>query len=119
LQAKAIDFAWCRLFYLYGEGEDARRLVPYLHQQLSNGVPALLSSGNQIRDFIDVTKAAQMIVDIALSDSMGPKNICTGKATTVREMAESIAEQYGRVDLLEFGARQDNLFDPPVIVGIY
>jgi nucleoside-diphosphate-sugar epimerase len=116
-EGQAIDFAWCRLFYLYGEGEDARRLVPYLHQQLNNGHPALLSSGNQIRDFIDVTRAAQMIVDIVLGDSTGPKNICTGKATSVREMAESIAQQYGRVHLLEFGARQDNLFDPPMIVG--
>src|SRR5262249_10932532 len=34
-----ISFAWCRLFYLYGEGEDVRRLVPYLHARLRAGEP--------------------------------------------------------------------------------
>ena len=30
LSQQGVEFAWCRLFYLYGEGEDPRRLVPYL-----------------------------------------------------------------------------------------
>jgi nucleoside-diphosphate-sugar epimerase len=30
LPERGIEFAWCRLFYLFGEGEDARRLVPLL-----------------------------------------------------------------------------------------
>ena len=33
LPQQGVEFAWCRLFYLYGEGEDARRLVPYLRAQ--------------------------------------------------------------------------------------
>jgi dTDP-6-deoxy-L-talose 4-dehydrogenase (NAD+) len=28
LPAAGVEFVWCRLFYLYGEGEDPRRLVP-------------------------------------------------------------------------------------------
>lgn len=28
LDTEDVSFAWCRLFYLYGEGEDERRLVP-------------------------------------------------------------------------------------------
>ena len=34
LPARDVEFVWCRLFYLYGEGEDERRLVPYLHARL-------------------------------------------------------------------------------------
>ena len=34
-----LGFAWCRLFYLYGEGEDSRRLVPYLRARLEAGEP--------------------------------------------------------------------------------
>jgi nucleoside-diphosphate-sugar epimerase len=37
-QAQA-SFAWCRLFYLYGEAEDARRLVPYVRERLAAGQP--------------------------------------------------------------------------------
>ena len=31
-----VEFAWCRLFYLYGEGENIQRLVPYLRAKLAN-----------------------------------------------------------------------------------
>ena len=118
LPAAGVEFAWCRLFYLYGEGEDSRRLVPYLRQQLSKGEPAELTSGCQIRDFLDVEDAGRMITDVALGDQKGPINICSGIPITVRQMAEQIADEYGRRDLLQFGARPDNLFDPPCVVGI-
>ena len=114
----SVEFAWCRLFYLYGEGEDPRRLVPYLRQRLSEGKPAEMTSGRQIRDFLDVRDAAAMIADIALGDQQGPINICSGIPITVRQLAEQIADEYGRRDLLHFGARADNLFDPPCVVGV-
>ena len=118
LPPAGIEFAWCRLFYLYGEGEDSRRLVPYLHQQLSQGEPVALTSGRQIRDFLDVQQAGALIADVAVSDHQGPVNICSGVPITVRQLAEQIADQYGRRDLLKFGARPDNLFDPPCVVGV-
>ena len=111
------EFAWCRLFYLYGEGEDERRLVPYLRARLSHGEPAELTSGSQVRDFLDVRRAGQMIADTALGGEQGAVNICSGVAITVRELAEQIADEYGRRDLLRFGARPDNVFDPPRVVG--
>lgn len=37
LDAQALSFAWCRVFYLYGEGESERRLVPYIRRQLEVG----------------------------------------------------------------------------------
>ena len=37
---------------------------------------------------------------------------------TVRELAERIADEFGRRDLLRFGARPDNPVDPPCVVGI-
>jgi nucleoside-diphosphate-sugar epimerase len=59
LEQQSIDFSWCRIFYLYGEGEDERRLVPYIRSRVKNGQVAELSSGNQIRDFLDVTIAGK------------------------------------------------------------
>ncbi len=112
------EFAWCRLFYLYGEGEDQRRLVPYLRAQLAAGRPAELASGNQIRDYLDVRQAAQMIVDTALGGEQGAINICSGVPITIRELAEQIADEYGRRDLLKFGACPDPVFDPPCVVGV-
>jgi dTDP-6-deoxy-L-talose 4-dehydrogenase (NAD+) len=118
LESERVSFAWCRLFYLYGQGEDELRLVPYIRKQLEAGQEALLTSGGQIRDFVDVEEAGRMIADVALGHSEGAVNICSGTPVTVRELAESIADEYGRRDLLRFGARPDNPFDPPKVVGV-
>ena len=118
LPQQGVEFAWCRLFYLHGEGEDARRLVPYLRVKLTAGESAKLTSGRQIRDFLDVREAGQMIAETALGHQQGPVNICSGNPITVRQLAERIADEYGRRDLLAFGERPDNLIDPPCVVGV-
>lgn len=118
LPQNGVQFAWARLFYLYGEHEDGRRLVPYLRARLAAGEAAELTSGEQIRDFLDVRAAGQMIAELALGERQGPVNICSGTAISVRQLAERIADEYGRRDLLRFGARPDNAVDPPRVVGI-
>jgi nucleoside-diphosphate-sugar epimerase len=92
--------------------------VPYLRAQLKAGERAELSSGTQIRDFLDVREAGRMIAETALGRVQGPVNICSAQPVTVRQLAERIADEYGRRDLLRFGARPDNLVDPPVVVGV-
>lgn len=118
LPAQGIEFLWCRLFYLYGDREDPRRLVPYIRSKLAAGEPAELGSGDQIRDFTDVAVAGEMIADEAMGERQGAANICSGVPITVREIAEKIADEYGRRDLLHFGVRPDNEIDPPCVVGI-
>lgn len=118
LPAQSIEFAWCRLFYLYGEGEDERRLVPYLHSRLVAGQLAELTSGSQVRDFLDVKDAGQMIADTTLGGRCGAVNICSGIPITVRELAEKIADEYAGRHLLHFGARPDNLIDPSFVLGV-
>lgn len=115
--ATEVSFAWARPFYLFGAGEDPRRLFPYVHQQLAAGRPAELTKGTQVRDYLDVAEAGRMICDLATGAVHGPVNICSGVPVTVRAMAERIADQYGRRDLLRFGARSENVTDPPFVVG--
>jgi len=118
LPEEHIEFVWCRLFYLYGEGEDERRLAPYIRSRLSAGQTANLTEGSQVRDYLDVREAGKMVVEVALGNIRGPVNICSGIAVSVREFAESIADEYGRRDLLRFGVRTSDSFDPPRIVGV-
>jgi nucleoside-diphosphate-sugar epimerase len=114
----SVEFLWCRLFYLFGEAEDHRRLVPYLRSRLAAGQVAELTRGTQIRDFLDVAEAGRRIAKAALGNRQGALNICSGVPITVRQLAEQIADEYGRRDLLAFGARPDNLCDPPCVVGV-
>jgi dTDP-6-deoxy-L-talose 4-dehydrogenase (NAD+) len=117
LPVQRVQFIWCRLFYLYGEGEAEGRLVPYLRQRLAAGEAAELTSGTQIRDYLDVREAGRLIAQVAMSAEQGAANICSGVSMTVRQLAEQIADEYGRRDLLKFGARPDNLVDPPCVLG--
>jgi len=118
LPVQGMEFGWCRLFYLYGEGEDTRRLVPYLREQLQKGEPAKLTSGKQVRDFMDVRSAGHSIAKAAVGNIEGAINICSGEPISIRQLAEKIADEYDRRDLLHFGAREDNVVDPPRVVGV-
>lgn len=112
-----LSFAWCRLFYLHGEGEDQRRLVPYIERRLKAGQEVLLTEGNQVRDFLDVKVAARIICQVTLSDQVGVINVCSGLGISVRQFATILADKIERRDLLRFGARAENAFDPPYVVG--
>jgi len=117
-QNNSVDFSWCRLFYLYGDGEDERRFIPYLKKQLSEGNDVKLTEGTQVRDFMDVSEVGERIANVVSGQQVGAINICSGKPITIRAMAEKIADDYGRRDLLKFGARPKNLLDPPVVLGV-
>ena len=114
----SMGFAWSRLFYLQGAGEDPRRLVPYIHAQLAAGALVELTSGIQLRDFLDVAEAGRQIAEVTLHGLTGPLNICSGQAVTVAELALSIATRYGRPDLVRLGARPDRADDPHYVVGL-
>jgi dTDP-6-deoxy-L-talose 4-dehydrogenase (NAD+) len=113
-----ISFTWCRLFYLFGDQEDSRRFIAYLNYKLSAGEVVELTSGNQIRDFMDVAIAARQIVELSRDDYSGAANICSGEPISIKELAIRIAKIHGKEELLKFGARPDNLFEPRSVVGI-
>lgn len=111
-------FSWCRLFYLFGENEYPSRLVPYIRDQLSRGEVARLSAGTQLRDFLDVRQAGEMIAGVIETGQLGAINICSGQAVSIRQLAESIADEYGRRDLLQFGTADIHPSDPVAVVGV-
>ncbi len=92
--------------------------MAYIKSKIEAGETVELTSGSQIRDFLDVAIAGQMIAEVTHSDQSGALNICSGAPVTVRQMAEKVADDYGRRDLLRFGARPSNKKEPSVIVGI-
>lgn len=118
LQLHGTTFAWCRVFHLFGEGEHRQRLIPTLHRRLRKGLTVKLTSGEQVRDFMNVQNAAKIISKIALKKKEGVFNICSGKPLKIKRLAKSIAKKYNRLNLLRFGKRKKLLFDPKFIVGI-
>lgn len=117
-EATDVQFSWCRLFYLFGEGENDKRLYPYLHRCLAAGKPATLGAGTQLRDYLDVAVAGAAIADVVDTGQVGAINVCSGRPVSIRAFAESIADRYGRRDLLEFGVHQPHPRDPAAVVGV-
>ena len=115
---RSIGFLWCRLFYLYGKGEDKRRLVPYIHNQIKNGKRVELTNKHYIRDYLEASMAAKMIVKVALGKKIGAVNICSGIPVTIEAFAKKIADEYKRRDLLNFGSKSFKSNDPPCVVGV-
>ena len=117
-KTESIEFAWCRLFYLYGENEDERRLIPYLKNKLASKQKVNLSFGEHVRDYLDVVEAGRLIQEVSVGEIQGAVNICSGIPVTIRQIAEKIADEYGCRELLNFETYANKLEDPPFIVGV-
>ncbi len=111
------QFTWARLFYLYGAHEIPTRLVPSLAKRLAAGEVAPLSSGNVVRDFMDVRDAGAALAALTTSKVAGPINIASGVGISVAEVARYLGRISGRSDLLRFGELPDREGEPRKIVA--
>jgi len=117
LPNQKIEFAWCRLFYLYGESEKSGRLGSYIREQLTKNEKAIVKGATLVRDFMNVEEAGDAIARIAIGHKNGQFNICSGIPLTVKSFAESIADDLGKRSLLEFQSIPDGK-ETPCIVGV-
>jgi nucleoside-diphosphate-sugar epimerase len=112
---RGVEFAWARLFYLYGPFEDRRRLVPSVIDALLQGQPVEVTRGTQVRDFLHVADVGRALAAVALGDLTGVVNVGSGQPVTVREVVSTIETLLGRGGLVRFGARPENPTDPPIV----
>jgi nucleoside-diphosphate-sugar epimerase len=108
-------WAWARVFLLYGPGEDRRRLVPAAITSLLAGERFPCTTGRQLRDYLHVTDVAAALALLARSRTGGIFDIAGGEPTAVAELLMRIGAIIGRTDLLGFGERAANLWDPPAL----
>jgi nucleoside-diphosphate-sugar epimerase len=110
-------FVWARLFFLYGPGEGRKRLIPAVARSLAALRAAKCTSGDAVRDFMDVRDAGEALAAVALSDLAGPINIATGTGTRIADVAQKLGTISGRPDLVQLGALPDRSHEPPRIVA--
>jgi nucleoside-diphosphate-sugar epimerase len=115
--ATSLSGAWGRMFFLYGPNENPRRLVPSVILSLLKGEPALSSHGQQLRDYMHVSDAAEGMTALLDSEARGAYNIASGKATSIASIVESLGDLTGRADLLRIGAIAARSNDSPLVVG--
>ena len=114
---RGISFAWARIFFLYGPGEQPDRLVPSIARRLARGEPAPSSRGLAVRDFLDVRDAGRALAALAASSAQGAFNVASGQAISIADIVRRLGELAGRPDLVRVGALADRPDEPPRIVA--
>jgi nucleoside-diphosphate-sugar epimerase len=120
LAARAgVSFAWARFFLIFGFGEDARRLIPAMIRGLLTQQEVALSSGRQIRDFMDTRDVADALAAfVSAEDVTGPVNMASGRALSLRDLGQILARIVERPEeLLKFGALPDREGEPASMVA--
>lgn len=112
---KRIGYAWARLFWLFGPGEQPGRLVPATIRSLLGGSVMLCRSPAAVRDFLYVRDAASALVALLEAEVGGAVNVCSGVGTTNHDLVLEIAASLGTRDLIEFVRGVQD--EPPVLVG--
>jgi dTDP-6-deoxy-L-talose 4-dehydrogenase (NAD+) len=115
--AANIHFAWARLFYLYGLGEDSRRLIPALVEALQHGKTFDATLGEQVRDYLHVADVASALIILARQSASGVYNIASGIPITIRQLMETVGQLAGHPELIRFGALAYRAWEPMFICG--
>lgn len=104
-QALPFNLKWIRLFYLYGGGQNPKSLLAQLDQALANGEKVFdMSPGDQLRDYLPVERAAELIAKICLNaDFDGIVNCCSGEPVAVKALVEQRLSQLGGKIKLNLG----------------
>ena len=111
------SYTWGRIFFSYGPGEPATRLIPSVIRALLRGEFADCTAGSQIRDFLEVSDVADALVGALDSDVNGPVNIASGEPVALRDLINMVGEKIGRPELVRLGARAMPPGEPQVLLA--
>ena len=89
-QKKDFNLTWLRIFYLFGDGQKENSLWAQLNMKVKNNEKFFpMTSGEQIRDFLDIKIASQYISDLSLSKKeFGIINICSNQPISIKNLVE-------------------------------
>lgn len=98
---------WLRPFIVYGPGQVGEMALPYALRQARRGLPADLSGGDQLRDFVYVADVVDAVLRALRVDAPGCHefNIGTGEGARLRDVLEYMADLCGARHLFRFGVR--------------
>jgi nucleoside-diphosphate-sugar epimerase len=117
LGQEQVDHGSGRIFFTFGPGEPATRLVPSVIRSLLAGRRPHLADGAKRRDFLYVDDVASALVALVEKPVLGAVNIGSGQAPTIREVAVAISRILEREDLVDCEAPTGRSDTPDVLVA--
>jgi len=113
------QLSWCRLFYMYGDGQPASSLYTQLQAAAQRGDASFrMSGGEQLRDFLPVTAVAEYLAELGTRPGgAGVVNVCSGRPAAVRSLVEGWLLQRGWSMALELGHYPYPTYEPMAFWG--
>jgi nucleoside-diphosphate-sugar epimerase len=116
-QQEGVSLAWGRVFFCFGPGEAAGRLVPSVARALLRGQEAAVTRGDQIRDYLAVDELAAAFAALLDSSVEGAVNLASGEPIALHDLVAMVGEAAGRPDLIRYGALAARPGEPAEIVA--
>lgn len=117
-KGSGLEWAWGRLYFPFGHGEFANRLLPSVINSLLSNQPVLCSHGRQYRDFMPVEEAASAFFHLACKTSVqGEFNISSGHPVSISDLIEHCVKYLNPEIVPEYGAIAVPENDPPLLIG--
>lgn len=113
-QNSSFLFQWVRLFYMYGQGQHPKSIIPQLDTAIKNGDAFFnMSGGEQTRDYLPVQQVAEYICKIALQDRVtGIINCCSGNPISVKHLVEKYIISKGASIQMNLGYYPYTSYEP-------
>jgi nucleoside-diphosphate-sugar epimerase len=116
-KAHQTQFAWGRIFFPYGKGEDSRRLIPSLIDVFQGKRPPFGVNANAYRDFLHVQDVANGFLRLLLSDARGNYNIASGQPTQIAAVVRSMAHAYHGDPRIVLDLSTERPGEPEILFG--
>ena len=99
-----MDFAWLRLFSVYGPGDNPNWLIPSTAAALVNGIAPKCTLGTQNWDYLHIDDVATGILAAAVTDdATGVFNLSSSVPVNVRDIVERLRDLAAPGLQLKFG----------------
>lgn len=120
-RVEGLPLVTVRPFSVYGPGEDLRKFVPYVISSAIRREPAVLTTGDQVRDYVFVEDLVDAIARALARGAPGRTyNLGGGPqyAARVRDVAELVMQLCDVPrELLRYGAANRNRTESPMLVA--
>ncbi len=110
----SFSLKWLRLFYIYGEGQNSKSIIPQLQKSLRNKEEVFnMSLGEQIRDYLPVQTLVKDIVTFAIQIKYeGIINCSSNQPITIKQLVLNYLIKENKTIKINFGFYPYNDYEP-------
>jgi nucleoside-diphosphate-sugar epimerase len=111
---------WMRLFYMYGEGQSSKSLLPQLDMAIDENRQSFhMSIGTQLRDYLPIESVAEKIcIAVENSEIRGVINCSSGSPISVLDLVRRRCQERGSDIHLNTGHYQLPEYEPIEFWGV-